>query len=1109
MLNFSFLENYQYKAFADSCMEAERAFATSYKAVAVLARAALETAVIWVYNAEGINLPERYSLKTLIDNYQFAEIVETKTLSILRFIIKLGNFAAHENKKISKEEAIVSLATLFDFILWIDYCYGDTYEERKFEIDKLRTGHHENVEISKLNVQIEAKQKQNEALLEQIKTLSGELQAAKEEHQKTRVFNPDEISEFETRKRYIDIDIRDAGFTFGEDCIAEVEVSPMPNPKNRGYADYVLYGDNKKPIAVIEAKKTSVALEQGVHQAKLYADALSIQYGQRPVIFLSNGYETWLWDDALGYPKRNVYTIFTKAEIELLIQRRTTRRNLDQIIIDDRITDRYYQKLAVKAACEEYKNKGRSALWVMATGTGKTRTAISLVDVLTKSNWVKNVLFLADRTALVKQAKQSFSDLLPQLSVCNLLDNKDDKNARAIFSTYHTMMGAIDDKGEDGKRLFTCAHFDLIIIDEAHRSIFRKFKSIFSYFDALLLGMTATPKSDLDKNTYEFFNVPDNTPTYDYPYRRAVDEDKVLVDYHCIEVKTKFIEEGITYDDLSPEDKATYEEAFSDDGELPEHIEASALNNWLFNADTIDKVIVDLMEKGLKVDGGDTLGKTIIFASNHNHAVEIKKRFDLIYPSLSGDFAQIIDSTVNYADNLIDRFKVVDKYPQIAISVDMLDTGIDVPEILNLVFFKKVRSKAKFWQMIGRGTRTCKDLLGPGRDKEQFYIFDYCGNFEFFREHKNLIESKNILSITEKIFIAKIKLIAQLQDLRFFEPQYQEYRASLIGEVLAAIRALPLENFAVREKRVFVEKYSQKEAFAALSEKDISALIEHLCPLIISTDPDERAKAFDRDLYNLMLYLLLGKNKEAKGIIKKIVDIGHKLSQRGTIPQIAAQRDIIEQVKSSSFWEGVGLGELEKVRVSLRDLIQFIGTPTQFFYTNFEDEIIGVAEGGAIYDYETADEDYKNKVNQYIINHSNHLAIHKLMNNLPLTQTDYKALEQILWYELGTKADYEKEFQNTELGKLVRKITGLTQEAANRAFSDFLNDHNLTAPQLNYIKTIVDYVVKNGYIEDNSELAEQPFISIGRITELFTLSEAQRIMGIIQSIRENTLPMPG
>jgi len=908
MANFNFLiENEKYKAFADSCVEAELGFAASFKACAVLTRAALECAVIWLYNAEGIQLPKTYTLKTLIDYYEFSEIVESKIQSRLRFIIRVGNNAAHQNVKISKEDAILSLVTLFEFVLWIDYCYGDNYCDRKYDESLLKITENIKVDIEKLNAELEDKAKQNEELLAKINNLSEQLKTDRAKNQQSRTFNVDEISEYETRKRYIDFDIIDAGFTFDKDCITEVEVSPMPNDENKGYVDYVLYGDNKKPIAIIEAKRTSISLEKGVHQAKLYADALEIMFKQRPVIFLANGYEAWLWDDGAGYPRRPVYAVFTKDEIQLLIQRRTSRLNLDKIVINNDITDRYYQKLAVKEACEAYKNKRRHAVWIMATGSGKTRTAISLVDVLSKCNWVKNTLFLADRIELVKQAKKSFINLLPQASVCNLLDDKDkdNKDARIIFSTYQTIMNAIDnEKTEDGNRLFTPAHFDLIIIDEAHRSIFRKYRSIFSYFDAMLLGMTATPKSDVDKNTYDFFKVPDKLPTYNYPFETAVFEDKVLVNYHCVEIMTRFTQDGIIYDELSEEDKAIYEETFGDGTKFPENISAAALNAWLFNIDTIDKVIVGLMERGIKVEGGDKLGKTIIFAANKDHAKIIKERFDVLYPSLSGSFAAEIYDGINYASDLITNFKEPKKYPQVAISVDMLDTGIDVPEIVNLVYFKKVRSKAKFWQMLGRGTRLCKDLLDIGKDKKEFYIFDYCGNFEFFSQRKNEIQAKNVIGTTERIFITKAHIVMMLQDLRFADEKHQEFRNQLIEDIIKSIKALPMANFAVKEQRLYVEKYSDINTFTALSDNDIINLTNHIGYLIISTDPDDKAKSFDLSMYLLMFSVLNGEEKIVTRIIKRTMNVAKDLSKNGTMPQIKAKKEIIEQVQTSSFWDG-------------------------------------------------------------------------------------------------------------------------------------------------------------------------------------------------------------
>nr|CRY95106.1 hypothetical protein [uncultured prokaryote] len=379
------------------------------------------------------------------------------------------------------------------------------------------------------------------------------------------------------------------------------------------------------------------------------------------------------------------------------------RTSLKNVMVDRNIAGRYYQESAIKAVCEAFQRNRRKALLVMATGSGKTRTVIALVDVLLRRGWVKNVLFLADRNSLVTQAKRSFVNLLPSLSVTNLCEEKDNTAARCVFSTYQTMMNCIDTVQDEEGKLFTVGHFDLVICDEAHRSIYNKYRDIFTYFDAPLVGLTATPKDEIDKNTYDIFELQSGVPTYGYDLDQAV-KDKFLVDFLSVESKLKFLEEGIAYDDLPQEEREEYEATFADEnGELPKRIESSALNAWLFNEDTIRKALHLLMEHGLKIEYGEKLGKTIIFAKNHNHAEKIREVFEKEYPHLPG-YAKVIDNYMTYVQSAIDEFSNPKKLPQIAISVDMLDTGIDVPEVLNLVFFKKVMSKAKFWQMIGRGT---------------------------------------------------------------------------------------------------------------------------------------------------------------------------------------------------------------------------------------------------------------------------------------------------------------------------------------------------------------------------------------------------------------------
>lgn len=737
-------------------------------------------------------------------------------------------------------------------------------------------------------------------------------------------------------------------------------------------------------------------------------------------------------------------------------------------------------------------------------GTGKTRTAISLVDVLTRHNWVKNILFLADRTALVKQAKKNFSNLLPDLSLCNLLDSKDNpEEARMIFSTYPTMMNAIDDtKAKDGKKLFTCGHFDLIIVDESHRSIYKKYKAIFDYFDAYLIGLTATPKDEVDKNTYGIFDMENGVPTYAYEFDKAV-EDGFLVEYETIEIKSKIMEDGIKYDELSEEDKEEYEEKFSNDENIGEEIQSSAVNQWLFNSSTIDLVLNKLMEKGLRIEGKEKLGKTIVFAKNHKHAEAIKKRFDKLYSELGSNYAKVIDNKINYVDSVIDDFSDKDKLPQIAISVDMLDTGIDIPEVLNLVFFKKIRSKTKFWQMIGRGTRLCKNLLGAGQHKDKFLIFDFCNNFEFFRMKPKGFEGNLGQTLSERIFNLKLDLVKELQDLRYSDEEYVTHRNELLKQLISDVNNLNIDNFIVKMNLKYVEKYKNNNQWQSLGAVNTKEIKEHIAPLITTLKDDEFAKRFDILMYTIELANLQGNN--ATRAIKNIIETAESLSKLGTIPQIKEKKHIINMVRTTEFWENVNIFELDEVRSALRELIKYLEvTKQEIYYTDFEDMIINEESHGAMYNANDL-KNYRKKVEYYLKEHENELAIYKLKNNKQLTKQDLQTLESVMWQELGTKADYEKEFGDMPVNKLVRKIVGLDRNTANELFSEFLNDENLNSKQIHFVKLIIEHVVKNGFIDDNRIFMEDPFRPVGNISVLFkdNIKVAKNIMNKVAEIKTN------
>ena len=1107
--NFDFLKlKKEFHAFADSSIEAEKSLAISSATCAILSRRAAELAVKWVYSFDNdLSVPYQDNISTLIHEPTFRQIIEPKLFPLIKYIIRLGNTAVHTNAMITRDEAVLSLRNLHELVKWIDYCYSQGEPVGEFDEGLLQKGQEKRTrpqELEDLYERLSSKDKRLEEIRKENEELRRAMTAQRIASSEHYDFQVDQISEAETRKRYIDIEFKLAGWEIGKDCVIEVPVEGMPNPSGKGFVDYVLYGNNSKPLALVEAKKTSVNPIVGSQQAKLYADCLHNQYGQRPLIFTTNGFEIYFTNDAEGFPERIVAGMFTKEELQLIVDRRTSKKPLINVQINDSISNRYYQKEAILEICEAVMTKHRKMLLVMATGSGKTRTAISIVDVLMKHNYVKNVLFLADRKALVKQAKKNFNNLLPNLTLCNLLDNKDNpEQSRMIFSTYPTMMNAIDEaKCKDGKKLFTPAHFDLIIIDESHRSIYKKYQDIFKYFDAMLIGLTATPKDEIDKNTYSIFELENGVPTYAYELEKAV-QDGYLVDYRTKEIKTKIMEEGIHYDDLSEEEKEDFDNAFEDDENIDDTIGSEAINEWLFNANTIDMVLNELMENGLKVEGGDKLGKTIIFAKNSCHAEAIVKRFNSIYPEYGSHFIKQIDYSIKYVDTLIDDFSTKEKMPQIAVSVDMLDTGIDIPEILNLVFFKKIRSKSKFWQMIGRGTRLCKELLGAGMDKDKFLIFDFCNNFDFFKANPKGMETRIGESLTEKVFNTKVAIVRALQDMKYQEEDYMAYRSSTIEELLKSIRNLNSESFRVKLHQKYVETYRADEPWQCLETKEVSELREHIAPLITWLDEDELAKRFDYLIYTVDLAYMESKN--ASKPRNSIVKTAEELSKLGTIPQVMEQKYIIEKVQTDEFWESVDIFELEEVREALRDLIKFIEKKKrQIYYTDFRDEVIGIVEHEAMYNSNDL-KDYRKKVESYLKVHESDLAIYKLRNNKPLTKEDLKTLERILWEELGSKAEYDKEFGEMPVGRLVRKIVGLDRGAANEAFSAFLSEERLNSHQIHFVKLIVDYIVTNGMIEDNKVLMEEPFRSLGSITTLFgdRMQEVRELMGVIARVKSN------
>ena len=1101
--NFDFLkQDPKFSVFADMAIAAEKSFSVDPSLCILGCRRALEFVVKWMYSVDdSLEMPYQDKLVSLMNTKEFKEIVELDLYKRLDIIRKMGNTAAHSNKQLTIDQAELALRNLFMFCDFISFCYGkfEDYQEKEYNASLLqeerRTLIDQDSKISQMFKMQFASKIDTHKLITKNKAIKKACTARRSERERAYVVKPLELSEYKTRKVYIDTMLQDAGWILGKDWLEEYPLEGMPNATKKGYADYVLLGDDGKPLAVIEAKKTCVDVSVGRQQAKLYADLLEVKFGQRPVIFLTNGFETRIWQMPF-YPERKVSGIYAKRDLKKEFNKLAVRRPLNNVSISDDISGRYYQKEAIKAVCHAFDQENRrKALLVMATGSGKTRTVIALVDVLLKQGWVKNILFLADRNSLVTQAKRAFVNLMPSLSITNLVEDKNHANARCVFSTYQTMMNCIDSTcDEKGHKLFTCGHFDLLICDEAHRSIYNKYQDIFTYFDAHLVGLTATPKDEVGHSTYEIFELENGVPTYGYELDQAV-KDGYLVDYLSVETRLKFMEEGIVYDDLSDEEKETYENLFvNEDDKLPERIDSAAMNEWILNADTIREMLSVLMRHGIKVDYGSKIGKTIIFAKNHKHAEKIYEVFGKEYPNYPSGYCRVIDNYTNYAQSLIDEFTTPKKLPQIAISVDMLDTGIDIPECVNLVFFKKVLSKSKFWQMIGRGTRLCPGLI-EGKDKEKFYIFDLCGNFEFFRMGGKSRETQPVISIQERIFNLTVNMVYELQKLYHQTEFLKKFREKLIKGLASKVSELNRENFAVKQHLMLVDLYRDSKAYSALTYEDTLRLADEIAPLIEPYRDEASVVRFDALIYAIELATITSKSstKAKKELISKVKSIANIAS----IPEISAKKDLIENILVHGYIEQASVEEYEYIREALRELMKFIPPGKKRVYeTDFDDEVLEIQWRVSDLESEYL-VNYKEKAIYYLRKHTEETTINKLKTNVPLTGEDIRQLEDILWNKLGTKEQYKLECGNKPLGVFVREIVGLDMQAAKEAFSEYINNVNLDDRQIYFVNQIVEYIVRNGIMEDLSVLQQTPFTDKGKLGELF-----ESDMGVFMGIRQ-------
>jgi len=1081
------------------------------------ARRALELAVRWAFTAdEALHLPYQDKLSALLHEPTFKQTAGDAVFNKARLIDTIGNRAAHDSRPVAEQAAVAIVEELFHVCYWFARTYargaqpdqGLTFDRLALPADKSASPQSMAM-LQALEASIAERDQKLAEILSDRDALDDEVKRLREEVARAKAANearPDthDYSEAKTRVHLIDALLSEAGWPLDEERNREFEVSGMPNESGQGFVDYVLWGDDGKPLGLVEAKGTTKDPNIGKQQAKLYADCLEAAFGRRPVIFYTNGYEHWFWDDQ-RYPPRSVHRFSTKDELELAIQRRASMKSLASAQIDTNIVERYYQERAIRRISESFEGDNeRKALLVMATGAGKTRTVIALVDLLARCNWAKRVLFLADRVALVNQAVGAFKAHLPSSSPVNLVTDKDG-DGRVYVSTYPTVMGLINEM-KDGKRRFGVGHFDLVVIDEAHRSVYQKYRAIFDYFDSFLVGLTATPKDEVDINTYSLFDLERGVPTDFYDLDQAV-ADGFLVPPRGIDVPVKFQREGIKYDELSDEEKELWDATdWDEDGNIPSKVAAPALNAWLFNEDTVDKVLAHLMENGIQVKGGDRLGKTIIFAKNQAHAEFIVERFDKNYPQYKGAFARTVHHGVKYAQSIIDGFSTTEKMPHIAVSVDMLDTGIDVPDVVNLVFFKPVYYRSKFWQMIGRGTRLRPDLFGPDDHKSCFYVFDYCGNFDFFQQELPEAEGRLSESLGKRLFTTRLELVATL-DADHIDPELRHETAATLH---AEVAAMNVDNFLVRPKRRVVEKFADAEAWSVLGEDDLHALANDVAGLPSELQSeDEEAKRFDLLMYRLQLAILRHEPAFVR-LRDRVIEIASLLEEQANIPMVRDQLHVIAEVQSDEWWQDVTVQMIEEVRKRLRLLVRLIEkTKRKLIYTDFEDEIGEQTEYDLLTTTPTLSMDaFRDKTRAFLREHENDIAVHRLRMNKQLTATDLTSLERMLADSgIGDAEMLAKAAQDAQgLGLFVRSLTGMDRGAAIEAFADFLSGRTLTANQIEFVDLIVDHLTNQGVV-GAARFYESPFTDIAPTgpQALFSEDEVEALVVILDRVRSSAL----
>ncbi|MEW2130757.1 DEAD/DEAH box helicase family protein [Streptomyces sp. NPDC005435] len=1147
--NFLFLQGH-WPALYDEALRAERLAHADPRTSCFYARRVLELAVQWMYEHDSaLRPPYRNDLSAMLHEPGMRNLAGPTLSAKMDLVRRQGNHAVHRPAPVRAQDAMRTVAELFHVLYWFARTYApgpDSAPAPGARFDTQRVPRPVPAEVrlrrqTELRKQAEEDRARRDAqaaeLAEerakgaQLTSEVAELRARVTELRKANEARPDthDYDEAATRDLFIDLLLKEAGWDLTDARDREFPVDGEPgviSGSGRGYVDYVLWGDDDRPLAVIEAKRTRVDARAGRRQAELYADALEAAYHQRPVVFFTNGYETYLHDRDNGYPPRRVQGFRTKDELHWLIRQRAGRLALKSSNVNQGIAGRPYQLQAIQRVGESFeREKRRRALLVMATGTGKTRTTVAFAELLQRAGWARRILFLADRQALVNQAVRAFKEHLPNSVTVNLLTEKK-TDAHVYVSTYPTMMNLVDEVTEDGRRRFGPGFFDLVVIDEAHRSVYDKYGELFAYFDGLLLGLTATPKDDVDHNTYQLFQLEDGVPTDSYSLDQAA-TDGFLVKPNVVDVPFDSLRRGFRYDDLTEEQQEAWDNLeWTEDGQVPDGVSADEVNRFLFNRPTIDKALEVLMRHGLRVEGGDRLGKTIVFAKNSTHALAIEEQYNLNYPRGAGNDARVVTYREKNPQQLIDDFSDPAKAPDIAISVDMLDTGVDVPEVLNLVLFKPVYSRTKFWQMIGRGTRLCPDIYGPGRDKDGFHVFDLCGNAEFFNQELDRAPARQAPALTEKLLRCRLDLLRALDRRQSPDPARDggpdavdteaSLRWSLAHHLHRTVRGMHLGNFLVRPHRRQVEAFGGDfAAWQRIDDDAAHALGEDVLGLPSDHRPEgedrgEEARRFDLLAFRLQLAALEG-GSDYPRLRGQVRELARDLLGKTNIPAVRDEAPLLEAVADDAWWENVTVPMLEHVRRRVRGLAHLVDTPAarKIVYTDIaeepgtlsEVELRGLPVG-------TDEERFRQKARAYLQTHREQEAVRKLRENEQITAGDLAALEELFLAEGVASAEDLAERRAAEggLGVFLRRIGGLDRAAAQDAFSGFVAGHDLSADQIDLVHLMVRYVAANGLIGVRDLYENALFTARGVLDDHFDDAEIDELEVVFRVLRSRAVP---